>query len=407
LVDVTQAEEAVFNPFEPGFRENPAPTYARLMSERPRHRTPFGSWVFTKHADCMKILQHPETSHDPRNSEMFQMLLSGASDVGDEWQRRRSFLFMDPPDHTRLRGLVSKAFTARTIEKLRPRVSSVMNELIDRVEDQGKLELIEDVAYPLPVTIISEMLGVPTEDHEIFKDWSKELARSLDPEPSIPQDALRRREQAANDFRSYFDGLIDQRRENPGEDLLSGLIVAEEKGDTLTKDELLSTCILLLIAGHETTVNLIANGVLALLRSPKQFEKLKENRALAKGAVEETLRYDPPVLFTARVAMTDIEAEEITVSKGEQVILLLGAANRDPDVFEDPQRFDIARSKTPHLAFGMGIHFCIGAPLARVEGQIAFDLLAERLPEMELETDEPEYKENIVLRGMRALPISF
>ena len=335
------------------------------------------------------------------------MLLAGASDAGPEWERRRSFLFMDPPDHTRLRGLVSKAFTARTIERLRPRVRAVMNELIERVKDRGKLELVEDVAYPLPVTIISEMLGVPMEDHEVFKEWSKELARSLDPEPFIPQDVLRRREQAANDFRAYFDDLIDQRRSNPGDDLLSGLIVAEEKGDTLTKDELLSTCILLLIAGHETTVNLIANGVLALLRNPKEFEKLKEDRTLAKTAVEETLRYDPPVLFTARVAMTDIEAEDITVSKGEQVILLLGAANRDPDVFDDPHEFDIARSRNPHLAFGMGIHFCIGAPLARVEGQIAFDLLAERLPNMELETDQPEYKENIVLRGMKALPISF
>ena len=401
------AEDLYFNPFEPGFRENPVPSYERLMREEPRHKTPFGSWVLTKHADCMKILQHPETSHDPMNSEVFQMMMAGTSDVDEQWQRRRSFLFMDPPDHTRLRGLVTKAFTARTVERLRARVQEITDELIDSALEKGHLELIADLAYPLPVRIISEMLGVPPEDHEVFKDWSRELARSLDPEPFVPKDLIKKREAAGDAFREYFSNLIDERRKAPGQDLLSGLIEAEESGDKLTKDELLSTCILLLIAGHETTVNLIGNGVLALLRNRSEFERLKLDPSLYKTAVEETLRYDPPVLFTARVAMTDIDLEEVTIGKGEQAILLLGAANRDPDVFDRPSIFDITRTKNPHLAFGMGIHFCIGAPLARVEGQIALSSLAQRLPDMELETDRPEYKENIVLRGLRALPIAF
>ena len=398
-------EELLFNPLDPSFRTNPVATYDRLRTEAPAYRTQLGGWVLSKYADCQVLLHHSGTSHDPRNSELWRMTHPASGDE-ELWQQRRSFLFMDPPDHTRLRGLVSKAFTARVIEAMRPRIQEVVDELIERVIEKGSLELIEDIAYPLPVTIISEMLGVPAEDEDVFKGWSKILARSLDPEPFIDPETLRQREEAADEFRAYFTKLIDSRRKDPKDDLLSALVSAEEQGDKLTHDELLSTLILLLIAGHETTVNLIGNGGLALLRNPDQLTKLGEEPRLARSAVEEVLRYDPPVMFTGRTAMEDIELPGVTIAKGESALTLIGAANRDPDQFEAADKFDITRSPNPHLAFGMGIHFCLGAPLARVEGQITLATLAQRLPQMMLETDQPEYRENIVLRGLAALPIA-
>ncbi|MGH2812580.1 MAG: cytochrome P450 [Actinomycetota bacterium] len=403
-----QPSEMLFNPFDPEFRIDPVPTYRRLLDEAPRLPLALGTGcVLSKHADCMAVLEHPGTSHDFRNSETFRALQGGDYMFTEEFERRRSFLFMDPPDHTRLRGLVSKAFSRRRLEALRPRVNELVDELIDRVFDAGEMELIEDFAYPLPVTVISEMLGVPPADHAVFGDWSRELARSLDPEPMIAPEVVERRNRAADAFREYFTKLIEQRRRDPKEDLLSALIAAEEAGEKLTLDELLSTLILLLIAGHETTVNLLGNGVLALLRNRDQFEALKQNPSLSKGMVEETLRYDPPVLFTGRVVMEDVHLDGLTLEKGWQTLLLLGAANRDPEVFDDPNRFDIDRKPNPHLAFGMGIHFCLGAPLARLEGEIGFASIARRLPDLELATESPDYRENIVLRGLAALPVSF
>lgn len=396
----------LFNPLDRSFLIDPVPTYQRLHKEAEVLQTPLGGWVLTRHADSLAILEHPAASHDPRNSDVFRMMES-QNPYGPEFERRRSFLFMDPPDHTRLRGLVSKAFTRRVIEGLRPRIQQIVDELIDAASESGSMEVVEDLAYPLPVTVISEMLGVPPEDGTVFREWSRELARGLDPEPTIPPDVVAKRIKAATAFRDYFSRLIEERRRNPKEDLLSALIAAEEQGDKLTKDELLSTLILLLIAGHETTVNLIGNGVLSLLRNPAEFDRLKDDPSLARPAVEETLRYDPPVLFTGRVAMEDIPLNGLTISKGGQVIVLIGAANRDESVFSDPHRFDIGRTPNPHLAFGLGIHFCLGAPLARVEGEIALATIARRLPAMKLQTDQPEYRENIVLRGLASLPVSF
>lgn len=401
-----QADQPLFNPLDRSFVLDPVATYKRLHEQAPILQTPMGGWVLTRHADALSLLENPATSHDPRNSEVFRMMES-QNPYGPEFERRRSFLFMDPPDHTRLRGLVSKAFTRRVIEGLRPRIQQLVDDLIDAVRDSGSMEVIEDLAYPLPVIIISELLGVPSEDGAVFREWSRELARGLDPEPMIPPDVVQRRIKAATAFREYFTKLIDQRRREPKDDLLSALITAREEGDKLTDDELLSTLILLLIAGHETTVNLIGNGVLSLLRNPSEFERLQKDPSLARSAVEETLRFDPPVMFTGRIAMDEIPLNGITISKGAQVIVLIGAANRDETVFTDPHRFDIARAPNPHLAFGMGIHFCLGAPLARVEGEIALATIARRLPSMKLETDQLEYRENIVLRGLAALPVTF
>lgn len=402
----TASDQAVqFNPLDPAFRVNPFPTYRRMLEEASIHQTPLGGYVLSRHADCLAALEHPNTSHDPRNSTLFQTMQAERF-LGD-WNRRRSFLFMDPPDHTRLRRLVSKAFTRRVVEGLRSRIGELVEQLIDAIEEKGSMELIEDLAYPLPVTIIAEMLGVPTEDAPTFREWSRELARGLDPEPMIPPDVLERRMQAAGEFRSYFTSLISKRRKDPRDDLLSALITAEEQGDKLTLDELLSTLILLLIAGHETTVNLIGNGLLALLRNPSELERLRNDPSLGKTCVEEVLRYDPPVPYTGRVAMEDLEVSGVSIPKGGQIVILIGAANRDPAVFEDPERFDIGRRNNPHLAFGLGIHFCLGAPLARIEGEIALAALARRLPTMKLLDDQPEYKENIVLRGLAALPVGF
>ena len=274
------------------------------------------------------------------------------------------------------------------------------------------MEVIGDLAYPLPVQIISEMLGVPHEDHETFKGWSRELARSLDPDFATPIEELQQRRDAALAFADYFRGLIAERRAHPRDDLLSALVAVEERGDTLTEEELLATLTLLLVAGHETTVNLIGNGTLALLGNRDQLERLRDDPSLAKNTVEEVLRYDPPVQMTVRNALEEVEIAGATVDRGQETVILLGAANRDPDQFAEPERFDVARpDANRHLAFSSGHHFCLGAPLARLEGQIALNTLVQRTGERQLEMqlvdDSPVYKENIVLRGLAALPISW
>lgn len=402
-------EDLFFNPLDPSFRIDPYPTYERLRIEAPRHFASFGVWVLSKYADCVKVLHDPHTSSDERNSELYQEFIKqeGMAQYAEAREVMKPFLFMDPPDHTRLRGLVTKAFTPRVVDSLRPRMQQIVDGLIDKGLASGQMEIIEEFAYPLPVTVISELLGVPPEDGEKFKGWSRELARALDPEFTISQEELEQRRQTVFTFADYFRGLIEERRTNPGDDLLTSLIAAEDQGDKLTEQELLSTCILLLIAGHETTVNLIGNGMLALLRNPDQMEKLREDPPLSRNTVEEVLRYDPPVQMTARTALEEIDIGDLTLSKGQQVVILLASANRDPDQFPDPNRFDIGRDRIPHIAFSQGIHFCLGAPLARVEGQIALGTIARRIPNMQLATDEPEYKEQIVLRGLAALPVTF
>ena len=400
----------LFNPFDPEFRINPYPFYERIRAEAPIHQAAFGGWVFSRYAECEAILGDHRFSSDGRNSEAYHAFMAQRGPLTPEEQlleNARPFLFRDPPDHTRLRGLVNKAFTPRVVEALRPRIRQIVDELIDAVRDAGSMEVIEDLAYPLPITVICEMLGVPAEDRHLFREWSRELAHSLDPEPVLPADVIERRNQAVTAFRSYFTSLLDERRREPRDDLLSALIAAEEQGDVLTEQELLSTLTLLLVAGHETTVSLIGNGVLALLRHPEQLELLRNDPSLARSAVEEILRYDPPVQLDGRTALEDVEIGGVTVRRGQEAVLLLGSANRDPDQFPDPDRLDITRADNRHIAFGYGIHFCIGAPLARLEGQIALSTFVRRLRDLRLLTDEPEYKENIVLRGLRALPVGF
>ena len=406
---VTITEPLGFNPFDAGFRVDPYPVYRRLLAEDPVHKTPFGMVVLSRYGDCAAILRDPRSSSDASNSNMYKAFMAGRDpeEVFGALAGMRPFLFMDPPDHTRLRGLVQKAFTPKTVENLRSRIVELVDELMAPALERGSMEVIEDLAYPLPVRVITEMLGVPIEDHDTFKGWSRELAGALDPDFATPEAVAERRENAASAFVEYFQALIAERRKDPRDDLLSALITAEDEGHKLSEKELLSTLILLLVAGHETTVNLIANGVLAFVRHPDQLARLRSDPGLARTAVEEVLRFDPPVQFTARVALEDIDIGDAVLGRGDQAIVLVAAANRDPNQFERPDEFDVGRQENRHLAFGLGAHFCLGAPLARVEGQVALQAVAARLDDLSLAVEQPEYKENIVLRGLASLPVTF
>jgi cytochrome P450 len=395
-----------FDPRDPVFRANPYPTYNEIRETTPVLATPLGLLVLSRHSDCVSLLHNPTTSTDQRNSALYQAFVS-STDVDPFEGREPSFLFLDPPDHTRLRGLVSHAFTPRRVRDLGPRIQEIVDELLDAAIPTGSLEVIEELAYLVPVRVICELLGVPTADHEVFKGWSRDLARSLDPEFMIPTETQERQMQAGLALWEYFEGLITERTKNPGDDMLSALIGAEAEGDKLTHGELLSTLSLLLIAGHETTVNLIGNGILQFSRYPDEWAKLVADPSLSRGAVEEVLRFDPPVQITGRIAMTDLGFDGHTLAKGQQGLCLIGAANRDPDEFGPTAgELDITRSPNNHVAFGAGVHFCLGAPLAKMEAQIAFDTLARRVGPFEL-TDDPSYRENFVLRGLSRLPIKF
>jgi unspecific monooxygenase len=396
-----------FNPFDPAFRADPYPTYRRLLDGAPVREAMPGLFVLPRYADCVAMLRDPNASNDGTKSDQAKEVLAQQGPLNPDLevlQQARPFLFMDPPDHTRLRGLVNKAFTPHVIENMRPRIQQIVDELIDAAAERGECDVIEDLAYPLPVRVISEMLGVPPEDHERFKGWSRELARSLDPDFAVPQEVMDRRQAAATAFRAYFTELIEERRSRPGDDLLTALIAAEEAGDKLSPAELLSTCTLLLVAGHETTVNLIGNGLLALIRHPDQARRLRGDPALIRSAIEEALRFDPPVQLTARTAIEDIRLPDGVVPKGKQAILLIGAANHDPAQFLDPDTFDVGRADNRHIAFGMGIHFCLGAPLARVEGQAAIGTLVARTTDIALE-GTPAYKDQVTLRGLDTFPV--
>jgi cytochrome P450 len=391
-----------FNPMHPDFIADPYPTYHRLRAEDPVHLSPLGFWVLTRYEDVVTALRDPRFAKEAIAAYVAARFGAAPPGLG------LSMLDRDPPDHTRLRGLVSKAFTPRVVEQLRPHIQQIVDGLLDRAEPAGAMDLIEDFAYPLPVIVICEMLGVPIADRERFKAWGLDIARGLDA-LWLPPDSpiIQRSVTARRALSDYFRGLIAERRAAPRADMLSALLAAEERGDTLGEDELLATCILLLVAGHETTVNLIGNGALALLRHPAEMERLRERPDLIASAVEELLRFDGPVQRTARIPSEDVVIGGRTIAKGEMVMPFIGAADRDPAQFRDPDRLDIGRTDNRHIAFGWGIHFCLGAPLARVEGQIAINTLVGRLPKLALATDRPEYRQSLTLRGLTALPVTF
>jgi pimeloyl-[acyl-carrier protein] synthase len=398
------SSELVYNPLLPEFHANPYPFYRRLREEDPVHASPLGIWVLTRYEDAVMVLRDARFGREGI-AELQEARLGAAR---ARPKNSRDMLFRDPPDHTRLRALVSRAFTPRVVEEMRPHIQEIVDGLLDRVEGSGGMDVIEDLAYPLPVRVICEMLGVPTSDQEVFRQWSADIARSLDAALFPADSGVGTRGQEASDaLKEYFRSLIAVRRKHPQPDLLSGLIAAEEQGDKLSEAELLSTCVLLLIAGHETTVNLIGNGFLALLKNPAELARLANDPALIQTGVEELLRYDGPVQRTSRMTMADVEIGGKKIAKDSVVVAAIGAANRDPAVFTDPERLDVSRKDNRHIAFGFGIHFCLGASLARIEGQVAIGTLLRRMPALKLVSDIPEWRESSVLRGLKTLPITF
>jgi len=404
--------DPVFDPFDPEWATNPFPLYADLRRRAPVHRNALGFWVFARHADCLALLRDRRTSADdayidPERLSAEFRFGSGADDPEVTAMRdMRPFLFRDPPDHTRLRGLVSKAFTPKVVESLRARTQQIVDELLDTAFEADRVDLLESFAYPLPVRIICDMLGVPVADQDRFKSWSTSLARGLDPDFLLTGEAIKDRDDAVMQFAQYFFELLAERRRSPGDDLLSRLVEVEDDGGVLSEAELLSTCILLLVAGHETTVNLISGGTLALLRHPDQLERFRTDPEVTRSGVEEMLRYVSPVQLTGRAMIEDIEIAGVTLRAGDFVMVLIASGNHDADQFPDPERFDVGRTSNNHLGFGFGIHHCLGAPLARMETQVALTSLVRRAPDLAVTVDEPTYKTNVVLRGMESLPVA-
>lgn len=389
-----------YNPLSPRVYNDPYPTYAALRAKDPVHWSPLmDSWVVARYADVDAILRdHQRFSNDPRTRDTGRARRAGPNALTE-----LSMLFLDPPDHTRLRALVSKAFTPHALQALIPRMRAIMAALLGQIDTPTAFDVMEAIAYPLPVIVIAELLGVPPADRAQFKVWSNQRARSL--EPTITPRERDAAIQAGTALDAYFHRIIQERRKEPRNDLISALVAAEEAGDKLSERELLIMLRLLLVAGNETTTNLIGNGMLALLRYPDQMQALRDNPRLIPNAVEELLRYDSPVQVDGRTAREDVEIHGRHIRKGQGVTTLIGSANHDADVFAHPERLDISRKDINNIAFGRGIHHCLGAPLARLEGRIAFEMLLERFPDLHLLTDHPVYRDNVVLRGLSTLPV--
>jgi len=398
----------LFNPLSPDFIRDPYPHYDLLRRVDPVHITPHGMYLVSRHADVSGILRDRRFGKDFVERSVRRY---GPKIMEEPIFRSMShwMLQQDPPDHTRLRGLVVKAFTARRVEDMRPRIQEVVDQTLDRVMSNGHMDLIEDFAFRLPVTIICDMLGIPEEHRETFYAGTRDGGRILDPVPLSPAEIAQGN--AANMMaQMYFQQLFELRRKQPGDDLTTQLVQAEEDGSKLTNEELTANIILLFGAGHETTVNLIGNGLLALHRNPDQLALLKAKPELITNAIEEFLRYDSSVQMTGRVALEEIDDLcGRKIPKGESVLCLLGSANRDPAVYPDhPDRLDITRPNVRPLSFGGGIHFCLGAQLARIEAEVAISTLLRRLPDLRLDDAEnPEWRPTFVLRGIKRLPASW
>jgi hypothetical protein len=412
-VRTARASRTLLKLTRPDGRSDPYPLLRRVQRKAPLLFIPNYNWAVTRYADAVAILRDPRFSSDQDTRSLrpgWEELIRAYRAQHTGPRLRDSMLFKDAADHDRLRGLVSKAFTPRMIEGLRPRIQEVADELLDAVEPHGRADLIADFAFPLPVTIICELLGIPVADRADFRVWTAKLARSLDPSTGAEDavDIMRAGDEAAEAFGAYFRELIERRRSEPRDDLVTALIQAQEGEDKLTTDELLATFVLLLVAGHETATNLIGNGTLALLRNRGELEKLRADLSpeRVRVAIEELLRYEPPVVVVLRIASEDVPLGGTVIPGGHDVYVVIAAANRDPAQFSDPDRLDITRSDNRHLTFSGGPHFCLGAPLARLEGQIAIATLLRRFPDIALTDDVPEWRETLTLRSLKCLPVS-
>lgn len=382
------------NLFTKAFIQNPFPVYAQMRDKEPIMRTLFPDgqhgWIISKYEDAVDALKDPRFVKDMRNAGINKDVIFFKDNM----------LFSDPPDHKRLRGLVQKAFTPQLISGMTDRIQQIADELLAAVEGQESIHLIDDYAFPLPIIVISEMLGVPNSDRDKFRVWSNALIEFSGQDEETRNLTL--------EFREYLVDWIAKVRKQPGNDLISQLVISEEEGDRLREDELYNLVMLLIIAGHETTVNLIGNGILSLLQHPDQLQLLQDQPELIQQAIEEMLRYNGPVEFsTSRWVREDLEFKGVSMSRGDLVIVSLTSANRDPEQFNDPDLFDITREKSPHLAFGKGIHLCLGAPLARLEVEIAINTLLKRYPDIRLKGDasELEWRQGMIVRGVKEIPL--
>jgi cytochrome P450 len=400
----------VFNPFVPSYKISPYLQYARLRAAEPVHRSiAMQAWILTRYDDCIAVLRDPDSfSSDGLNA---------SGQFGDAIRKQRAtsalgevqtLLTVDPPAHTRLRGVINRAFTPRRVKLLRPGIEAIAQELFDAVPQSGDFELMTGFAQPFPVIVIAELLGIPATDRERFKQWSNKIAATTD--LLNVETAIMEAREATLGLIDYFNDFIHARRLKPRDDLISALVAAQSTEEQLTHEEILAFSILLLVAGNETTTNLIGNGALALFDNPEAFESLRSHpdtiANCLPAAIEEMLRYDSPVQSVVRIARRDTTLGTQQIVQGDLLMLMLGAANRDPDQFHDPDRFNVAREVNRHLSFGLGPHFCLGAPLARLEAEVAFTLLLQRFPNIARGSGDMERGGTFLLRGLTKLPLS-
>ena len=390
--------------FDPVARADPYPIYTALRDMAPIHQASFGPWFVGTYEECAALLRDPRLVRRHGSAWEQRAMLQGA--VGRDWfeAQERWMLWLDPPDHTKMRALVSKAFTPRYITKMKERVTEVVEKRIDELHGAGEFDLIAELAFPVPITIICDMLGVPKEDRNSFREWTVHVASTLEPLP--PPEVQDAADEAVRSFIAYFRDLIAERRKDDNDDLLHRMIAAEEDGQRLTEDEIIAQSTLLLGAGFETTTNLIGNGSLALLRHPEQWEKLVTGPERCRSTVEELLRYDSPVqMATPRVTNTTVEVAGHEIPEGDTVICVVASANRDPARYTNPEGLDIERQDVDPLSFGGGPHYCLGASLARLEAAILFETLATRLPHLELVEEDPTWRKSLNLRGLESLTV--
>jgi cytochrome P450 len=396
---------SLYNLLDPEVRANPYPLFHRLRSEDPIHWDPFiHAWVVTRYADVITVL-HDFLAYKPAPPEdLKQMGLSALDPLAKVMMKQ--MLFMDPPAHTRLRGLAAKVFTPHRMERLRLHIRNIVSSLLDNVQPQGRMDVLADFAEPLPAIVTAELLGLPASDYRQLKMWSADFAERLGNFHQNP-DGMQRVLESLQGMKEYFEAAVADIKRHPREGLIDELLEAEIDGDRLTTEEVIANSIITMVGGQETTTNLIGNGLLALLRNPDVLEELRGDLSLVPSAVEELLRYEAPSQYTTRLAPEDVAIGGKNIRKGQATIAVMAAANRDPERFPDPDHINLRRSDNRHLAFGWATHFCFGAPLARIEGQEAFDALLLRLPDLALEPKPLVWRRNLGLRGLEALPVTF
>jgi cytochrome P450 len=387
-------------------RADPHPLYHQLRAQSPVFPLTPHLWVLTGYEDCRALLRDPRLSVEARRAADYDEVLAQTA-RGPLLQEltEKSMLFRDPPDHTRLRRLVQRAFTPRVIDAWRERATQIADELLDQKLPDSEMDVLADYAWPLPVIVIAEMLGVPVSERERFRDWARDLAVTL--EPVLDEETAQRAEESCHAFVEFFTELIEERGDAESDDLLGALVAAHEDGDALGHVELMSNLILLLVAGHETTMNSITNSMLALLNRPSELARLRSDPSIMPQAVEELIRFDGPVHLTHRVATEDVEVDNRTIPAGARTLLILAAANRDPTIFDHPDRLDLTRDGPRHIGFGGGPHYCVGNALARLETEIGILRLVSRVERPALGGPAPEYRETLTLRGLKSLPITF